>query len=106
MYDLAPRRQPGPNEICVLGPLVVTVRQRGAITALFLGGKEISQDRFQEALKRELARRANWEVFVEADDSVSFTYAMHAIDAINSLHATAVIFTPTLKEQISKACSH
>jgi biopolymer transport protein ExbD len=102
---LAPRHHPGPDEICLLGPVVVTVRQHGSVTQLFLGGTEVSHERFEEALKSELARRANWEVFVEGDDSVSFADPMYAVDAINTLHAKAVILTPRLKEQLAKACS-
>jgi biopolymer transport protein ExbD len=102
---LTPRHHPGPDEICLLGPIVVTVRQHGSVTQLFLGGTEVSHERFEEALKSELARRANWEVFVEGDDSVSFADPMYAVDAINTLHAKAVILTPRLKEQLAKACS-
>jgi biopolymer transport protein ExbD len=97
---LLPRHHAGPDEICLLGPLVVTVRQHGSVAQLFLGGTEVSRERLQEALKSELARRANWEIFIEADDSVSFADPMYVVDAINTLHANAVILTPRLKERL------
>jgi hypothetical protein len=48
--------------------------------------------------------RANWEVFVEGDDSASFADPMYAIDVINALHAKAVILTPKLKRQMAESC--
>lgn len=102
---VVPRHQPGPDEICLLGPIVVTVRQQGSLAKLLIGGTEVSSERFAEALKAELARRANWEVFVESDDSVMFAYTMNVVDAINTLHAKAVIVTPRLKAQVAKSCS-
>jgi len=53
-------------------------------------------------LKSKLAQRANWEVFVEADDSASFADPMYAIDVVNALHAKAVILTPKLKRQMTE----
>ena len=102
---LAPRHQAGPDEICLLGPVVVTVRQHGSVIQLFLGRTEVKRERLEEALKTELARRADWEVFVEGDDLISLTDAMDVVDAITTLHAKAVILTPKLKEQMAKSCS-
>jgi biopolymer transport protein ExbD len=102
---LVPQHHSGPDEVCLLGPVVVTVRQHGSVTQLFLDGTEVRRERLEEALKSELARRANWEVFVEGDDSVSFADPMFVVDAINTLHAKAVIMTPRLKEQMAKTCA-
>lgn len=84
---------------------MVTVRQRGSVIQLFLGRTEVKRERLEEALKAELARRADWEVFVEGDDLVSLADAMDVVDAITTLHAKAVILTPKLKEQMAKSCS-
>jgi len=101
---LMPRHRSGPDEVCLLGPVVVSVRQHGSVTQLFLGGTEVSREGLEEALKSELGRRANWEVFVESDDSVSFADPMFVVDGVNALHAKAVILTPRLKEEMAKAC--
>lgn len=101
---LVPRPRSGPDEVCLLGPVVVTVRQHGSAAQLFLGSRKVRPERLEEALKSELTRRANWEVFVEGDDSVSFADTIFAIDAIDALHAKAVILTPRLKEEMAKAC--
>jgi hypothetical protein len=56
-------------------------------------------------LKSKLAERADWEVFIDGDDSVSFADPLYAIDIVNDLHAKAVILTPKLKQQIAeKGC--
>lgn len=98
---LVPRHRSGPDEVCLLGPVVVSVRQHGSVTQLLLSGTEVSREQLEGALKSELVRRANWEVFVESDDTVSFAYPMDVVDAINTLHAKAVILTPRLKEQLA-----
>jgi biopolymer transport protein ExbD len=67
------------------------------VSRLLLNGTEVSGAELERALKSKLAERANWEVFVEGDDSVSFADAMYAIDVINALHAKGVILTPNLE---------
>jgi hypothetical protein len=53
-----------------------------------------------------LARRANWEVFLEGDDSLAYAEPMYAIDVIHSLQANPVILTSDFKEPIAKECSN
>jgi biopolymer transport protein ExbD len=53
----------------------------------------MSREELEQSLKSKLSKRANWEVFVEGEDSVSFADPMYAIDIINALHAKAVILT-------------
>jgi len=104
---LVPRHDWRPNENCLQGPIVVSVNWHNGSSQMFLNGKEITRDELARALKAELARRENWEVFVEGDDNVSYSDPMYAIDVINSLHARAVLLTPKLKQQIAAAgCAH
>ena len=98
---LAPRDHSGPDGICVAGPIVVTINQHGSLSTLRLDGTEMSREELEQSLKSKLSKRANWEVFVEGEDSVSFADPMYAIDIINALHAKAVILTPKLKRQIA-----
>lgn len=90
---LVPRHHTEPDEICLVGPIVVTINQHGSVSKLLLNGTEVSREEFEQALRSKLAERANWEVFVEGDESVSFADPMYAINVINALHAKAVILT-------------
>jgi biopolymer transport protein ExbD len=101
---LVPRHQSGPNENCIEGPIVVDVKQSGTVSRLFLDGTQVDREHLEQELKSKLAGRADWDVFIEGDDAVLFADPMSAIDAINALHARAVILTPKLKEQMAKAC--
>jgi biopolymer transport protein ExbD len=102
---LVPRHPSGPDELCLAGPIVVTITQRGSVSRLLLNGAEVNREELEGALESKLAQRADWEVFVEGDDSVSFADPMYAIDAIKALHAEAVILTPKLKAQMAeKGC--
>ena len=101
---LTPRRIGTLDEKCFAGPLIVTVRYRSTSSQLSLNGTEVTLDRLGPALKPQLSMRANWEVFVEADDVLPFAEAMNAIDVIHSLHANAVMLTPKLKQQIAETC--
>ena len=71
---------------------------------LRINGTEASREEFERALKSKLAERANWEVYVEGDDSVPFAHLMDAIDVIDALHAKAVILTSKLKRQMAQGC--
>jgi biopolymer transport protein ExbD len=102
---VTPRHHAGPDEICLEGPIVVTVNQHGSASKLLINGTEVSHEEIERALKSKLSARANWEVFVESDDSLSFAEPMYAIDVINALHAKTVILTPKLKRRMAeKGC--
>jgi len=102
---LTPRHYSGPDDICLAGPIIVTIKAHGSGSKLFLNGTEVSREEFERALKSKLAERANWEAFVEGDDSLSFADPIYAIDVVNALHARAVILTPKLKRQMAeKSC--
>lgn len=101
---LVPRHHSGPEENCLEGPIVVAVKRHGGVSKLLLSGIEVSREQLEPALKSRLAGRANWEVFIEGDDSVPFAEPMFAVDVINSLHAKAVILTPKLKNEMISAC--
>lgn len=98
----APRHHSGPDDICLAGPIIVTIKQQGSQSKLLLNNTKVSREKFERALKSKLARRENWEVFVEADDAVSFADLMYAVDGVNALHAKAVILTPKLKRQMAE----
>ena len=101
---LSPPHSSGPDEFCLEGPIVVTVRQHNALSQTLVNGTEVSQEALQQVLRSKLSGRANWEVFIEGEDSVPFADPMEAIDVINALHAKAVILTPKLKRQMANSC--
>jgi biopolymer transport protein ExbD len=102
---LTQQRGQGPDENCLAGPIKVTVKGDRTSTKLFVDGAEVSPAELERALRAKLASRANWEVFVEGDDSVELAGPVYVIDIIHSLHAHAVILTPKLKEQMAGECS-
>ena len=93
-----------PDDYCWAGPIVVTVRKNGASAQLLLNDSEIRPEELARALRTQLAVRANWEVFVEADDQVSYSEAMDAIDQITALHARSVMLTPKLRRELAEEC--
>lgn len=99
--SVSPRRFRESSADCVAGHIVVTMKRHSKLTQLFLNGKEVNREELEPALKAELVRRANWEVFIEADDILDYAEPMYAVDVINTLHANPVILTPNLKEQIA-----
>jgi biopolymer transport protein ExbD len=54
-------------------------------------GSVVAASDLREALKRELARRSPWVVYIYGDDSVAFTDAARVIDVVNGLGARPVL---------------
>lgn len=102
---LTPLRGREPDEDCLAGPIVVTVNQHHASSQMLLNGTEVSREELQRALRTKLSTRANWEVFVEGDDSVPYADPIYVIDVINALHAKALILTPKLKRELADRCA-
>jgi len=48
---LVPRHPSGPDELCLAGPIVVTINERGSVSKLLLNGTEVSREEFEGALK-------------------------------------------------------
>jgi biopolymer transport protein ExbD len=101
---LTPQRGRSPDENCLAGPVIVTVKRSDASSLFLVNGAEAKREELAQALKIKLASRANWEVFVEAEDAVNFSDAMEAIEVVNSLQARAVILTSRLKKQMADQC--
>ena len=92
----------GHDENCLAGPIVVTVKRHHESSQLHMNGTEVNRDALARVLRTSLSTRANWEVFVEGDDSVELADAMYVVDVIHALHAKAVILTPSLKREMAK----
>jgi biopolymer transport protein ExbD len=101
---LVPQRGPGPDENCLAGPIVVTIKQHKGVSRTFLNRTEIRREDLDQALRGRLAKRAKQEVFVEGDADLQVADPMYAIEVINALPAKAVILTPGLKRQMDETC--
>jgi biopolymer transport protein ExbD len=102
---LFPRNHWEPNANCPEGPIVVRVEWQDESSQMVLNGKQVRPAELERALKTELARRPNREVFVEGENSVPYADVMYVVDVASALYANAVILTPKLKEQIADECS-
>jgi biopolymer transport protein ExbD len=94
-----------PHETCLENSIIVTMKQHDSVSQIWFAGNEVSPEELERALKPKLAVRANWEVFVEGDDSVPFADWMGAIDVIRALQAKPVILTPALRRQMVERCA-
>lgn len=101
---LTPSRFTGPDENCLAGPIVVELKSHSALSQMLLNGKAVGREELRQSLKTKLSTRANWEVLVQGDESLSLADPMYVIDVVNSLHAKIVILTPKLKRQIAENC--
>ena len=101
---LSPLHHSGPNEFCLAGPIMVTVKQHNSLAQIVVNGTEVSPEELGPALKSKLAVLANRQVFVEGDDTLVFADLMYALDVVNALHAKPVILTPALKRQMAHIC--
>jgi len=63
----------------------------------FVNGKAVKAKDLEAALKKELARRMVWTVYVEADPNSMFMYTAYAIDTIQGLGAKVVWITPKMR---------
>jgi biopolymer transport protein ExbD len=67
---------------------------------VLLNGKEAGWDDLEVKLKRELDRRAEWTVYVEADRDSMFMKTAHVIDTIQGLGGKVVWITPKMREEL------
>lgn len=104
--QLSPQRGQGVDENCVSGPILVTVKSHDGSSRVMVNGTEIRWEALRQALITRLSSRANWEVFVDADEDVELSVPVHAFEIIRSLSAKSVILTPALKKQLADSCTH
>jgi len=64
-----------------------------------VNGKAIKREELEAKLREELGRRAEWTVYVEADDYTQFSDTLYAIDAIQGLGGKVVWITPKMREE-------
>lgn len=68
----------------------------------YVNGKAIKEKNLDAVLKSELARRAEWTVYVEADPNSMFMCTASALDAIQGVGGRAVWITPKMRAEWKK----
>jgi biopolymer transport protein ExbD len=68
-----------------------------------LNGIPILRHNLGARLQQELARRAVWTIYFEADNNSSYRDAVFAIDTIQGLGAHVIWLTPKLRQQLTPA---
>lgn len=77
-------------------PIIVRIADKGRHQEPQLYVNSLSVDRagLEAAIKRELARRPQWVVYVEADSDIDWAYAADVIDTAHGLRARVYLLTP------------
>jgi biopolymer transport protein ExbD len=91
---------------CVNDAIVITVKKHNRDIRVTVNGMGIPRNDVWQALVPKLSVRANWEVFVDADQDVDVSDLIAAVEIIRSLGAKPIILTPSLKKQLSDSCTH
>jgi biopolymer transport protein ExbD len=75
-------------------PLIVRVKDNGSgwDPKLLVNCREIARSDLDRTLKRELAPRREWVVYVDGDDAVAFQHVATVIDSARSRGAKVVLF--------------
>jgi hypothetical protein len=102
--QLSPQLGQAVDESCLSGPILLRVKQHDGSSRVVLDGQEMQWSELRPTLISKLSGRANWEVFVEADEDVELSVPVQTFEIIRSLGAKAVILTPTLKKQLVDSC--
>ncbi|HLZ11346.1 MAG TPA: biopolymer transporter ExbD [Candidatus Acidoferrum sp.] len=69
---------------------------------VYVNGKAIERQELEKNLRAELARRAVWTVYLEADDDTTFSETVSAIDTIQGVGAKVVWITPMMRAEWQK----
>jgi biopolymer transport protein ExbD len=70
--------------------------------ALYINGEAVKWDDFERKLRAELGRRAEWTVYVEADNNTAFMGTVHVIDTVQALGGKVVWITPQTRAEWKK----
>ena len=88
-------------------PLIIRLESkwtgRDSTYRWFLNSKEIKREGLATELRKQLALRPKWIVYVEADTNSAYGVALDAIDTVREVHATPVLLTPKTIEEPKRA---
>jgi biopolymer transport protein ExbD len=74
----------------------------GRHSQVYVNGKAIERQELEKNLRAELARRAVWTVYLEADDDTTFSETVFAMDTIQGVGAKVVWITPMMRAEWQK----
>jgi biopolymer transport protein ExbD len=78
--------------------MITLLRPNDYVNAEFrVQGKKVAAEELSEALKRELAMRAEWVVFIEGNNDIPWQAVMTVADVARSLRAKPVLVTEKMK---------
>jgi biopolymer transport protein ExbD len=72
----------------------------------FLDGKAVSPETFSAALKKELSRRSDWFVYLDANPELPFGVPAAAMDMIQELNAKIIFVTPSTERHCCTGTSN
>ena len=79
--------------------LLVNVSRSGQ---LFLNSVPVDANQLSKSLEAELARRADWSVYIEADADLQYQSVIEAMDLVRSAHGKIVLLTPNIRWEAEK----
>jgi biopolymer transport protein ExbD len=68
----------------------------------YVNGQLVRPELLQAKLKDELGKEMMWTVYLEADESTSFSRSIYAIGAIQGLGAKVVWITPNIRAELNR----
>jgi biopolymer transport protein ExbD len=71
----------------------------GRAERFFINGQPVKRSELGSKLKEQLARRAEWTVYFEADPDTEFRDAAYAIDTIQACGAKLIWITPKMRKE-------
>jgi biopolymer transport protein ExbD len=82
-------------------PIVIRIQDVGpAPPKLYLNSTPVSWESLHDAVKAELARRADWTVYVRGDEGIPFQEVVLVMDIIREEHAKVVLLTPNTEKLV------
>jgi biopolymer transport protein ExbD len=83
-------------------PIVIRIQDVGPAfpPSLYLNSAPVSWEGLHYALKAELARRAEWTVYVRGDEGIPFQDVVLVMDIIREEHAKVILLTPNTEKLV------
>ncbi len=83
-------------------PIVIRIQEVGPALPpnLYLNSTPVSWESLRYALKAELARRADWTVYVHGDEDIAFRDVVLVMDIIREEHAKVILLTPNTEKLV------
>jgi biopolymer transport protein ExbD len=83
-------------------PIIIRIENAGPASPpnLYLNSTPVTWESLHDALKVELARRADWVVYVRGDEDIRLQYAVSVMEIIRGEHAKVILLTPNTEKLV------